>query len=354
MSCGPRTFWITVAVCAALCPQLTAAQPVAAPEAMEADDDAMPWRGSSFAFTQLITASSLSKNAELSYDPYYAVRFELELQWHFSKATRASVWQALDLELTDSNTTTSRQLSQLLDTMLRLDTELWSHGPADSHDATIVAGATLVTPTSTASQAATLLIGTGAHLAGTLSFAHVLHGAVLGLDGSYLRRFTESTTVRADLPYPCFLGGDSAAQCTQLGGPTNLRDIFTLTLSGHLDFSQRLSLAAATALWWRQGYELAPACATISTGTVCLPDQSTTHWRNLLIVRAGLGYHAFDWLSVTLLAASFSPERSPDGRYRAPLHAIDTYFGLSAELLFDKLYLRARGRPDAAHPKSQP
>ncbi len=358
---GLRSFCLTLAVCATMAAvaapalaQLAPSEPTPTSEEEEAPDEQLPWRGSSFGFSQLLAASSLSKNSELSYDPYYAFRFEIELQWHFTRAVHISVWQALDIELTDSNTTTRRQQPLLLDTMLRLDAALWQHGSTLTPDAVIVAGPTLVAPTSLASQAATMIIGTGAHVAGNLSFAQVLKGAGVGLDGSYLRRFTESTTVRTAVPYPCFFGDNSGQQCTQLGGPSNVRDIFTLTLSAHLELSERLALSVAAASWWRQGYELSSACVTTLTGQTCLGDQSTTHWRDIRILRAGLGYHAYDWLGLTLLVANFWAERSPDGSLRMPLRSFDTFFGLSAELAFDKLYLAARGKAAGTQPPAKP
>ena len=117
-----------------------------------ADDTELPWRGSTFVLGQTVNPNSFGRDAQLSYDPQYAITLDLELQWHFSPDVYASIEQGLEVELTDSDSTVEPQQLLLTDTSLSLDSRIWQHGLTASRHLAMTAGAQLLAPSSLASQ----------------------------------------------------------------------------------------------------------------------------------------------------------------------------------------------------------
>jgi hypothetical protein len=316
---------------------------------------ASAWRGSAFGFGQALSASTLSKSSTLSYDPYYAVGFDLCLQWHFAPSLKTSIEQGLDLELTDSDSTTSRQKPLLSDTSLRIDTRLVTQRWGQQRSLGWNGGFEVQAPTSLASQAASLVAGTRVRLGATLVAKDILAGASAGLEGSYLRRFSRGTTVLADTPYPCLAGTSAAIDCTHLAGSTNLRDTFITKLQFQASITRGFGVELLGALQWDHANALQDATLVTDTGaSVTLPDRSTTHWRDSRKLVFGVFYSVTPFLDLELSSSSQFAERGPNGILRGPFRASDTVFGLDASLDLEQLTSTVRGSTAADAPSTHP
>jgi hypothetical protein len=358
-----RSLWhtrdVSLARAVALCALLSALTPVnhafaqsALLAADQEQDTSLPFRGSTFSFLQTLSASALSKSTQLSYDPQYLWGFSLSLRWYLSPDYSLGIKQGLQLELTDSNTTTQSQQALLTDTNVGFDARLVKWEFADKQAFTVHGQAVLWAPTSLASQAATMTLGTQANAAGVFTFLDWLSGVGLGFELSYLHRFLRSNTVHADTSYPCYTGGTSWNSCQALGSLTNTTDAISVAVLSDVSITTRFALHFVGEYGWYKAAGLADAMLTTSTGQVIdLPDGSLSHWRNTRYLELGASYDVFAWLGLGLAVTNLFSERSYDARVRAPLIPADTAFGLRVLITFDELYLAIRGAP---HPDAAP
>jgi hypothetical protein len=314
-------------------------------EDVDDEDSSLPWRGTTFTFAQSMNLNTLSHSAQLSYDPTYAWAFIIEPRWYFNRATYANIDQRLSLELTDSDSTLHRQRALLSDTALGVDTKFYTLPLPKLGELVLRAGAHVIAPTSLASQAATMVLGTRGRAGAQLTFQHVLHGASISLQGRYTHRFLRHNTVEAVDPYPCLAGGTTATNCAFLDTGTNVRDAASTILAGSLALSERVVLELLVWVSWSRGSNLASASLTTDSGyVVSLPDNSLTHWHNDRYLVLGIDWNVTDWLSLGGSVINYFSERNPDGSLRSPGKPVDLLVGLSTSIAFDQLYLAASGR----------
>ncbi len=344
-------FLLVTLGCALLHAEIAAAQTREAeqPNAGDASELTryLPWRDTALLFDQSLGANTFSKNAQLSYDPYYAVGLDLWLYWHFSEHTRLRIEQGIEIELTSSDTTTWRQKPLLSDTDLRLEQLLWSSQLATHRKLDLSGGVEAVVPVSLASRAAGLMLGAGPRIGAALSFEDWLRGIQFRAIFGYIRRFSRGNAVSADVPYPCFggtAGTGTSASCSYLGSLANPRDILQANLIAQGQLSEKWSALIWLAFEYWHAYALAPAQIMTDTGAVVtLADASPTHWRNTRSIRVAVAYSLGPVLDLMLSVTNAFSERSPNGNLRAPFRPVDTIFGLTAALLLDQAYVAARG-----------
>lgn len=315
-----------------------------------ADDTDLPWRGSTFVLGQTVNPNSFGRDAQLSYDPQYAITLDLELQWHFSPDLYASIEQGLEVELTDSDSTVEPQQLLLTDTSLSLDSRIWQHGLTASRHLAMTAGAQLLAPSSLASQAATVVLGTRARTGLALILDDAFSGLTVRAGASYLHRFVRSDTAEPETTYPCVLASRSVGACTHLGGYPNATEVVVTSLIGQADFGRSLTLNLAFALGFSRATQLAPAQVETLGGNVVVGDQSTTHWRSTRSIELALSYMLTDWSDLTFGVANTFSERGADGEFREPFNPVDLLFGLDLTLSLDRIYLATSGAaPDAGY-----
>jgi hypothetical protein len=292
---------------------------------------------------QSYTAAGVAPSAYPTFNPTYAWSFLLALGYDFDEANALSLTQIAALELTDSETTNTRQEFLLLDTLAEYAHKFDVALDGDQSLA-LIGGAGVVLPTSKSSRAATMILGTRARVSGGYTNEHVLHGLDAMLTFSLLHRFTSANTVSAEAPYPCNRLADASAACSFLGGSTNVRDLLMLGLDGHLKMTDELYLGAQLSFFFGRAIGLGDTFETmIDTGVVQIDDNSTTHWRNTRWLIFSLGYTFTDWFSAEARVTNIFSERSPDGSLRAPFNPLDTLLGLDLTVSFDQLYMNARG-----------
>lgn len=309
----------------------------------EEEESPLPW-SASIEWGQSYNANGLMRDSQRSFDPQYVWDFLLALGYRLDPLTKLALRQPLTVELTDSDSTASRQELWMLDTTLDLTRQLWKVKPVGQ--AWVVSGGVgLVLPISPASQAANVILGTRAKLGLSYDTKRVMHGLSAGTGIAYLRRWAGSNTVSIDdTSNACLVGSDDISHsCTHQGGASTTRDVIKLDVHGELAPIDKLTLSASFSLGWNLAHGLADANIPISTGTsVHLEDTSTTHWRNTREIALGVGYKFTDWFSAEANAVNGFSERGPDGELRGPFHAVDIALGLNLILNVDQLYLAGR------------
>ena len=336
-----------LAVCLIAGVNAASAQVVDSPlDSEEAKEEGLPFRGSSFSFVQSVAGNSFFKDTQLSFNPYYNLAFDLTLVWHFNRRFQVILNQAMQVEITDSDTTRLTREPLLSDTAGTFDALVVKQKVNAEFQWQLHTSATLSAPTSLASQAATLVLGTRLGATGTISLPKVLEGLGLNLNVAYLHRFLRSNVVEVASPYPCAAGPTSREFCSALGGKTNTRLGFTATLSGELALTDKWGVSASYMHSWRRGADLADYTFMSDDGArEVLTEGSRLHWRNVSTIDIGVSYFVINWLGLGLNASNQFQELGPDSELRPPLKLADTYIGLSALLRLDELYLTASGGP---------
>jgi hypothetical protein len=331
-------------VCLAGAANVAQAQLIESPlDSEEAKDEGLPFRGSSFAFYQSLTGNSFMKSSQLTYNPTYAWAFDLSLLWHFNRRFQIILDQALNVEITDSDLTLNRREPRLTDTTATFGALLLKQKVNEDAHFILNGSLGLNAPTSLASQAATLILGTRVGLTSTLSLPKVLQGLGLNLSLGYLHRFLQQNVVAvSNAGYPCNSGPTSRELCSALGSQTNARLAFTGSLSGELALTEKWGLSASYTHSWRRGADLADYTYVASDGArEPLANGSLRHWRNLNTIDVTVTYFATGWLGLAASATNIFSERGPDSAIRTPFRPMDTYFGLDVTLRLDELYLTA-------------
>jgi len=330
-----------------LLPQAASAQPTTAVDLLDTEDDSsrLPWRGTSLSFVQSLNVNTFFRGAQQSYNPTYSWAFILEPRWYFNKNVYANIDQRLFLELTNSDTTLYSQRAMLSDTILGVDMQLYEQPLPRLGELSFNAGLHLIAPTSIASRAASMVVGTRVRGGAAMIFKHVLQGASLAVQGRYTHRFLRHNTAAAEAPFPCLSGGLSAQNCEFMGGLSSVRDSLGAIIMGSLQLTKSISLDALVWLSWARAGSLAPFSTTLQTGYVVdLPDNSLTHWRNDRYIVLGASWTATDWLQLQLSVIDYFPEKAPDGSNRGLFNPLDVTVGLTTSIAFDRLYLAARGK----------
>jgi hypothetical protein len=311
----------------------------------KSDRAPLPWHASML-WDQGFGTAGLYKPAGQTYDPTFVWDFQFSAGINFNADTTFSVIQPMTVELTDSNSTTHRQQLLLDDTGLDLAHTFLRASPREGQALKLGVAGRILLPTSLASRAATMVVGTRARFAGKYVFERVLHGLLTYAELRYTHRFNRSNTVMAEEPFLCSVtASDVDRNCAHLGG-TNTRHLFLLLMGGDLAFAKSWTLGASASFGWRLADGLADArIRTASNDEFVLGDTSSTHWRNTYLIELSVGYEFARWFSLAGLITNSASQRSPDGSIRAPFQPLDTAVGVRLMLSFDELYISTR--PDA-------
>lgn len=123
----------------------------------EAGADKSPMRGSTVAYRNAVTAYTLDQDAELTYDPYYAMMLDVSPRYWLTDDLDVHASFGISKELTDSNWTSERH--ETIPGDLSLGLGIASLGRIPIVDIDTSAGLDFKLPTSPSSRARTLLFG---------------------------------------------------------------------------------------------------------------------------------------------------------------------------------------------------
>lgn len=315
-----------------------------ADEAAAAPSEAPPWHeGLSLTtgWRTSVTALSFDRSADLTYDPFVAMRWRVVPAYQPLDRLLLSMSFSWQTELTESNVTTRRREVLVDDLTLRVASPSAVEIPRIGVAVSPELGLRL--PTSKASQRASLVMGVspGVSLSRTvpllsgLTFAYSLgvdltphryHTAGLALDGCGPR--TATCEVELDTAPQGIAGaGATGVGITQVNlGGRNPRLGVNHTLSASLGFTRVVSFAASWthASYWLYG--LGDGGADVFDDVIGAPDAASPtrtldpqDRRWVHVWNLSLGVRPVDPLRLTFGTTTAGNPRTPDNQFRDPV-----------------------------------
>lgn len=384
---------LVLAVCALARPAAADEPPPAASKAAAPQEpspassgELLPWSGTLFSWGHAVSASMLGvRSAESvvtgfdgqvsSDSDVYTQTFALSGGYFILRRPphqlRVSTTVAMDVELTDGNTTVQRHEPALRDIPLRLayTPVLWSKGDGrpirgdaamldptllgrgDHRTWGLVAGS-LRLPTSRVSQGTGLLLGTSLSVGARQQVALLGGGApglthlIVTLSETWSHFFYEATTpvgvsvLRADASGRAFLGD-------QLRGAANVENQLTTALSVALPLYEGLQLDTTFRFHhdFKYSFSGGSGCTPLATGCVDLSSGTSGSVIASTSFGAGLSYLILPELSVDLGYWNSASQVGPSGTYRNPFVSPSALFYADLTVSFDRLYQRFADPP---------
>ena len=307
----------------------------------------LPWRNTFLSTSHSVSAYTLLKGAQLSYNPTYWQSYALFPRWNFTDTLSVRLNQGMALELTPSEAATKKRQLLLGDTTI----DLVEANLETLHGVIIGVGARLLLPLSIASRARKRVMATGLRAALTKSIKGVAEGLVVQLMGAYSRWWARSNVASVDprLEYPCSLatpvGLPLQRSCDQALGPSSIRDVFVSGVGSQVMLMPGWIVSGGFSWIWALGYGLSDASVPTLAGDVILSDQSRTHWRNATSFSVSTTYMAAAWVMLTLAFGSppmGDSQLKPDGSRRNPFVNRFSQLSLAATVTLDQLYTALR------------
>lgn len=306
-----------------------------------ADKDASPWAGSVFTYDSAFNAYGLRKDAQPTWDPYYAQTFLLMPQYHpnlpFFLRGRFSFSQ----ELTDGDTKYLREL-------VWSDLQLEAVGGVTEPNSKIRINATLraVAPLSKASRAQSLLLSLSPALSFVRTFK-VREGLILGYNLRYNQNFNQYTTTQYDAP---------TIGCGDADSPACSAFLHTGVRNAHWSFShgplvvfmpwEPIALSFSGALFRSRLYDLTPVTVKTDTGDLTFAEGNGVDARYAFLTSFDITWSINPTFSLSGGAYSFGSQLGPDGQYRSNYFANRlTALYLDVNVDVERLVATVRGRP---------
>ncbi len=275
-----------------------------------AETEPAPWRGSAVTYRNVVSALTAAPDAELTYNPYWAMAVVIRPRWWFDDVFEVSATLAIERELTNSDFTTQTGETLVGDLVLSAGAHRFLAIPVV--DIGLSADLALIAPTSKVSQARSLMLA----VRGGLSLDHtfdLLEGLTLGYGFQGMYRAHRFTTSTLDSPYipGCATGGAGCEPYLQTGlrnADWRLINRFELGMA----FTSWLSFGVDVAILTDHLYPL-----TLDDSVTHTPQQ-TTDWRHTMSYGLALTARPMPSLAVRLGASTANPQLAPDSSRREP------------------------------------
>ena len=304
---------------------LRAALPLVLALALVAEAKPPVYRGSQITYSNTVTALSLDRSADPTYNPAYTM----------SALFRPRLW-IRDLFYVQAKLEVARELTQADDTTFADETVV-----SDLHLATATtffegagfslgASLDLGFPTSKASRARTMVLGFTPGVSAEWE-AKLLAGLSLGVGATVTKYFDRYSTSQRDAPLiPGCRAGDGANGCSELlsTGDRNVNVRLIESFSASLDVLEWLGFELTADLYQDVLY---PQDA--SDPRVSLEPQEPTDTRYTLGWGVELYFEPWKALTVAIGASALNPARAPDTSLYAPF--FNRYTSFYLDLRFD-------------------
>ncbi len=290
-------------------PVITTTGPTPSPTSQKAKS---PWRGSEIAYRNSVTAISLDRSADLTYNPFWAMALELSPRYSFDDVWSVGASLEIAREITEADDTTRSSETLLGDLGLRVSASNFAKIPGVGIN--VSAGLGLTLPTSLSSQGDTLMFALSPSLRLSRTFGKVLDGLTLGYSLRFTKNFHEYTTGELDSPSVpgCFVGDSGSCDRFLNTGYRNASFRLSNGFDASLDLTSWLTFSADLAIivsWLHDDVD----------------DERVSHVElepanERYALAADLGFSARWWkpLEVRLGASTFNPQLQSDGDRYAP------------------------------------
>lgn len=281
------------------------------------------FRGSEISYRNWMTALTLDKSADLTYNPTWVMEVEFAPRVWLGKIFNIGATIGFAHELTNADDTTKRGETQLADIGLRFGASNFAQIPGAKIDLSASLGVTL--PTSLASQGDTLIMGLAPSLRLSRTF-DVLDGLTIGYSLRFTKLFHQYTTSATDTPLIPGCRGDSCDRFLTTGG----RNVSWRVSNGFdvsLGITDWVDFAASFAVVVSRLYD------GLDDERVSLTTIAPTDNRYAFVGDLGFSFHPWKPLDIGIGATSVNPQLSPDGQRYAPF--INRFTALYLDLRLD-------------------
>ena len=294
-------------------------------EAVAGEKEGKPWRGTLLTYRNMASAISLEKDAELTYNPYYAMYLGFGPRWWFSKIFYVAADVGVTRELTEADDTTYAGEFLLDDVFVKAGASNLLSIPFVGLD--FSGSFSAIAPASKLSQARTLIVGLRAQLGISRTFP-LLEGltAAYGVQGTrYLHRYTT-----AEREAPLIPGCNSpTGQCEAYLNTGDLNAAWRLTnmFSLSMDFTDWIGLSGAFAVITDYLYD------SVDDERISYVPAEPTGERYAMVYEAELYARPLPSLGLGLGVSTVNPQLRPDSTREAPF--VNRYTTLYLDLRFD-------------------
>ncbi len=314
---------------------------VQASEKKDKPNFAGSWEGSMIQYRNEVSVLSFDRDAELTYNPYYAMELRIDPRWNYGRYLYITAKFKLVQEITDSDQTTMKREPVLDDFKIEIGAKNIITIPVLDIGITPTLG--FIAPTSKKSQASTLILGTTLGLTLSRRF-QVLSGLSLiyGVYGA--KYFHQYTTAQFAAPVVPCSGADCEAYLNT--GRRNNSWRVTNAFMASIDFTSYIGLGIGAFVVNDFLYP------SEDSDDVSYEPQTPSNRRDYFIFEIdlhGKPIPSFDSFIVKIGATGFNPQLSPDSTYYTPFFNRYTMFFLDLRL---ELNLASSGKSPQARRKN--
>jgi len=311
-----------------------------------------PFRNSTFVWGQNVSALTLDRGAELTYNPTYSWLMRFQPRYYVTKQLHLRLKVGLAVEWTNADDTT--RYHEPLWEDLWLDTVYGNLYKERFSGIVFTPMLRLVLPTSKASQARTLYLGIAPSFSLRRSFKlpHKM-GLDLAYGFSYTKSINHYTTVQYASPtiMTC-AGGNGLCDAYIHTGARNPSHTFMNTFMADWSITKKLKFSGMFALVNSLLYDLTDGGVPVAGGSVInvpADPNNNTNFRAAMIYSFELGYDVHPAISVSLGSYTYNPQLADDSTYRAPFFNRYTELVLTTTINLDQVVagIHRRVKPSA-------
>lgn len=281
----------------------------------------VPYRGSLFVYENTFSALSLSKSAEMTYNPYYAQSLSFRPRYYLRDDLNLSLRLDLEVELTTSDDTDHSREWIVSDLLLDV-----SYSPTVLKipvvDVKVLPNLRLTFPTSIVSRGQSMMLGLGPGFSLAREFSLLKGKWLKSVEVTYgfraTKYFHEYATQQLDSETICSLTNPENASC-QHTGDRNRSWRFSNFLEGKVLILEQLAFAVDLFFFNDLVYGLEAESVKVENGpTVELGESNVNHRASAWMI-FDLSYDVLKWLSLSAGVSTYYPQLAPDSTYRAPV-----------------------------------
>jgi len=302
---------------------LTLSVPTAA--AKDGSKKPNPLRGSGLVYRNVVTALSMKKDADLTYNPYYAMYLGLAGRWWFGKRVYVGADFGVTRELTEADDTTYSGEWLADDLEIRVGASKFLTIPVLKIDFSAdLAG---VTPTSKLSQARTLILGLRLGLNASRTFS-LLEGLTVSYGLAVLKNFNRYTTSQQEAPLiPGCSSADGFCEVYLNMGDRNPSWRLSHLLDLSLDITAWLGLSGGI------GVAISYLYPGVDDERVSYEPVESTDRRYGMMYRLELYGKPIPALGLALGVTTVNPQLKADSTYEQPF--VNRYTAIYLDLTID-------------------
>jgi hypothetical protein len=303
----------------------------------------VPWSGSLFTYENSFSAYSLTRSAELTYNPYYTQSLSFRPAYNLRDDLAFKLRLDLEIELTSSDDTDHRHEWVVSD--LWFDT-VWKPDflKIPKVDIKVVPNLRFTFPTSIESHGRSTIMTVGPGLTFTREF-QLLKGRFLkSLELGYSPRFTKvlNRYAQAQVAERDGCQNVSRPEC-QHRGKRNVDWRFVNTIEGTLKITDKLSFGAIVMFINNLLYKLPGETVDVGGGAVATLPESQVNTTALTWAIFDFTYEVLPWLQLSAGTSTYYGQLADDSSLRTPLFNRFTNFYFDVTIPVDAFVSQVQG-----------